>query len=278
MEDYKINRKTMASRLTRKSKGLRKTPLQQYASIRARVLNMYSGRYPTELNWSSKSIIVSVPGASYIVRPTVDDNGFLIGGEHGKKECAVLLIHKDEDNRLVGELHNFGKGKCGAYGTQPPTKMLALAAWKICYLYNLVYMMLDDASRIHCAADMSFSLPDMYLLKHGKTWYQSILPLEAVPRMYVRPWSENQHIAKTNRWGDVAAKLNPDILSDINIVGRDNDLAMDVFRDLHKRKDACRIFYLYDTAFIIASNLVPASRYIWKTPPITSPQPHILTA
>jgi hypothetical protein len=274
MESYTIKRKSLSSRITRKSRRGHQTPLQRYASTRTQVLNMYSSRYPTELNWSKNHIIVSVPGATYTVRSTVDDNGFLIGGEYGKRECATLLIHKDDEyNRMYGELHGFGKGKCGAFGTYPPTKLLALAAWKVCYMYNLSFMILDDTSRIHCAEDMSFSLPDMYLLKHGKTWYQSILPLIAEPRMYSRPWSENQHIAKTNHWASVAAKLSSDILVDINIVGREGDLAMDVFRDLHKRKDACRIFYLYDSAFMIASGLTPASRYIWKTPPITSPLP-----
>jgi hypothetical protein len=281
METYKVKRNSFTGRLTRKTKrNPSLTPLQQFATFETIAVNSYSGRYPSQFNWDNKQLLISVPGARYIVRPTIGADGFMIGGQHGRDSCAILLIHTDEKGKRFGDLHSFRKGGDCAISPiranirAPPTKLLALAAWTLCYQYKLKYMVLDDLSYIECRNNKRIVLADMYLLKYGKTWYQSILPLEAKPNKgIIRPWTENQQIAKTNRWGDVVARLPVHLQEILPIKGRDDELAMIVFRDFFRIDGFCDIFHDNHFDFMRASGLEISRNYSWKTPPITSPLP-----
>jgi hypothetical protein len=256
------------------------SPIQAYANRLIREVNSYAGRYPPDANWETYQMRIRVNGTEMLVRPTVDKDGFMIGMRKDGGECAFLLMATDEHGVKYGNLHGVKKGDSCYFilsdNMVTPSRNLVLAAWKLCYLYNMDYMVLDDISKIPCADGISFNLADMYLLKHGETWYQSIIPLYGFPKKKGQPtWEENQQRARIVTWGEMSKGLTEkDIQTDLPFtVGRENDLARNVIRDIHQTKDSCLLFYRYMGLFLYHANLYPARDYRWRTPPIRTSLP-----
>lgn len=256
------------------------SPIQAYANRLIREVNSYAGRYPPDANWETYQMRIRVNGVEMLVRPTADRDGFMIGMRKDGRECAFLLLATDENGVKYGNLHGVMKGDSCYFilsdNMVTPSRNLVLAAWKLCYLYNMDYMVLDDISKIPCADGISFNLADMYLLKHGETWYQSIIPLYGFPKKQGHPsWEENQQRARTITWGEMSKNLSEEyIQTDLSFtIGRENELAMNVIRDIHQSKDGCLLLDRYMGQLMWHSKIYHAMNYRWRTPPIRTPQP-----
>lgn len=114
----------------------------------------------------------------------VEDNWFevMIGGLN--KKCVVIHIYPNDDYCTLADVHH--DKQCSLSLNLPNksgTRDMIFAGLHLCKsLYpSLKYASFQDESVIKCGGGVTLALGDVYMLLHGKTWYQTYcdaLPME----------------------------------------------------------------------------------------------------
>jgi hypothetical protein len=149
--------------------------------------------------------IVSVPGARYDYRESMNRNRVVIRGgrKAGQTECFLLIFDTDGSASLQG----LKQADDCALDDGATGRHMVMAALKIVRDRGAHTLHLDDEAKKKFPSGKSFHLSTVYFLTHGMTWYESIIPglypLEKQDK--IKMWRETVH---TNRWVDVAAQLH----------------------------------------------------------------------
>ena len=149
---------------------------------------------------------MDVSGHPITIRRVQDsDTVYIHGGE--SQPCFELLL---DDEAVLSSV----KRQIGCFmDDNPESRDIVRAAYKVAQMYGARTLTLTDNSSIHCPETVLLS--DLSFLTTGKTWYESILPLEC--RSFTREALEKyRERALSNTWRAVG-----DGMLDIEITGVD---------------------------------------------------------
>jgi hypothetical protein len=245
--------------------------------------NFYNtNKYPTEPKWEEQRYYMQMNGKHYSIRKSEDS--YYIGGRYTGEECGLLQVLIDEKTGVrYGNLNSVKKRHDCTLNREGgvSTRNIVLLAWKICFLLKLPYLTLDDGSNYYCEDGYTYPLGDVHLLTDGNTWYESIIDVKPITNpMYNfmglgrAAWADTQRRARIMQWPDVESILPKEaVLKVAPYVSDHTGLAMPAFKQILKSPVGCWFFSFYTGRIFELFGMYSSKYFLWKTPPITTPQP-----
>jgi hypothetical protein len=219
-----------------------------------------------ELTYKGHKIHYTTNQNDYGDRDTV----FISGGrDSGRRPCFVLSIKEKK-----GTLQSLERGDDCFVDRHSSSKDLVLAAFEIAKEQGCAEVYITDNSFKLCPP-YRFNLSDVYFISHGKTWYESIIPLQPFNQPYLE--KDRARIFKTS-WDSISKYLlkegaDLDFVNTSGIHTKEAGSAITVLNRIInlKNETSCQFFAKYTDRILIASKI--ASLY-GKTWIYTKPTEH----
>lgn len=211
-----------------------------YAHYYAEVYQLYDGK----LNYMDKIVIGS------------------------KKKCLFFSIYFDSSEPNIDTIGYSEKCSIGdnMHGTLHMIKTGISFVKKMYQNYlsknNITYFQLKDMSKIHCKSDYKQNLPNYYMMKYGKTWYEK--HLGCYPHMLSKQKYEQDKTSLRN-----ALKSKPDLEFQkkdkiIKEIYKDYDSLEQFFNYIDAKYD-CRVFKEWLDKFVF-TYMPYLTGLIWRVP------------
>jgi len=225
------------------------------------------GKTPTPVIWNTTQSgggIVTYNGHRIHVRETIDKKKHLIfvsaGRLEGKRPCFMMEL--DTSSR-TGTLISLERGRTCFIDVHESSKDLVRVAVTIAKQHGIHEIEFTDNSTIQCPHKIHLS--DLSFLTTGKTWYESILPLEYMSNSPIEDY--RRHVL-SNSWNDVYHRITmlgficPFDTSGIDISAPGS--AMKVFARAKKDKSFCNYFSQYMSLLLVSSGITSLHGDSWK--------------
>jgi hypothetical protein len=239
--------------------------IRRYLHIR----QLQKGSTPVPPKWKHLQAggghIVKFHGHSIYVRETPDEsNNTLIfvsaGRLEGQRPCFMMDMNTEAKTATLISLE---RGSTCFIDAHESTKDLVRVAVMIANQRGIRELELTDNSTIQCPQKVHIS--DLSFLSTGKTWYESILPLECLSDLPIEDYRKR---VQKNAWKDVVSRIHmlgfscPFSTTGIDISAPGS--AMAVFDRAKKSKQFCAYLSQYMEVLVVSSQITTLHGSVWK--------------
>lgn len=231
--------------------------IRRYLFIR----QLQNGKTPVPPKWTqSGGGIVKFNGHNIHVRETLDEtNNSLIFISAGLP-CFMMEMNIETKTATLISLE---RGRTCFIDAHESSKDLVRVAAMIANNNGIHEIDLTDNSTLRCPHKIHMS--DLLFLSTGKTWYESIFPLEY---MSEKPIEHYRNLVHTNTWKDVLHRITllrftcPFDTTGIDISKPGS--AMSVFNRAKKDKQFCLYFSQMMDVLLVSSQITSLHGESWK--------------
>ena len=238
--------------------------INKYLFIR----QLQAGKSPTPVTWLHTQTgggIITYNGHKIHIRETIDEENthliFISAGRlEGQRPCFMMEL---DVSAKTATLISLERGRTCFIDNHESSKDLVRIAVTIAKKHGIREIDFTDNSTIQCPQKIHLS--DLSFLTTGKTWYESILPLEY---MSDSPIEEYRRRVVSNSWNDVYNRITmfgfscPFDTSGIDISAPGS--AMKVFARAKKDKSFCKYFSQYMSLLLVSSGITTLHGDSWK--------------
>jgi len=224
--------------------GMSLSDITKYLFIR----QLQEGKTP--VHSIQKDNIIQYNGHTIHVRETLDNLIFISADKH---PCFIMELDTATLTSLEGSFIDIHES----------TKDLVRVAVMIARKHGIHEIVFTDNSTIQCPQKVHLS--DLSFLTTGKTWYESILPLEYMSDSRI---DQFRHRVMTNTWDDVFNRIR--ILGftcPFDTTGIDTSTpgsAMAVLDRAKKSRSFCKYFSQYMGLLLISSHITSLHGDTWS--------------